>query len=107
MFAYRASDLLVVTSRQEAMSIVALEAGICGKCVLLTDQCGFDEIKNVDAHLEVPATVQGLVIGLKYLLCPTTDIVRIGLDLEQYISDKYLWEVLIHQYIEYYKELIS
>ncbi|OLB60302.1 MAG: glycosyltransferase, partial [Nitrospirae bacterium 13_2_20CM_2_61_4] len=40
--AYRAAELVVVPSRQEAMSIVVLEAGISGKPVLLTDQCGFD-----------------------------------------------------------------
>jgi glycosyltransferase involved in cell wall biosynthesis len=36
--AYHAADLLVVPSRSEAMSIVALEAGATGTPVLLTDQ---------------------------------------------------------------------
>ena len=39
-WAYQAADVLVVPSRQEAMSLVALEAGVVGTPVVLTDQCG-------------------------------------------------------------------
>ena len=46
--AYHAADLLVIPSRQEAMSIVVLEAGISGTPVLLTDQCGFNVIEKID-----------------------------------------------------------
>lgn len=41
--AYLAASILVIPSRQEAMSIVVLEAGSVGTPVLLTDSCGFDD----------------------------------------------------------------
>ena len=44
--AYHASDLLVIPSRQEAMSLVVLEAGITGTPVLITDRCGFESSAN-------------------------------------------------------------
>src|SRR5688572_19351658 len=52
--AYRAADLVVVPSRQEAMSLVALEAGACGIPVLLTDRCGFDEAAEGGGAVAVP-----------------------------------------------------
>ena len=61
---YRFANLLVVPSRQEAMSIVALEAGICGTAVLLTDQCGFADILSVDSRLEVASTAPAIAQGL-------------------------------------------
>ena len=61
---YHSASLLAVPSRKEAMSIVALEAGICGIPVLLTDECGFHAIRSVDSRLEVSATIQGLQEGL-------------------------------------------
>jgi glycosyltransferase involved in cell wall biosynthesis len=104
--AYRLADLMVVPSRQEAMSIVVLEAGICRTVVLVTDQCGFDEIKDINPHLQVPATLNGLVDGLNYLLSPPVNLQEIGLKLETYISGKYLWKSIINQYIKLYENVL-
>jgi glycosyltransferase involved in cell wall biosynthesis len=62
--AYHAADLVVIPSRQEAMSIVVLEAGITGTPVLITDQCGFDEVDRVGGGIVVPASVDGIQQGL-------------------------------------------
>ena len=56
--------LACVPSRSEAMSLVALEAGAAGVPVLLTDQCGFDDVGAVDGGAVVPASVSGLAAGL-------------------------------------------
>jgi len=63
--AYHAADLVVIPSRQEAMSIVVLEAGITGTPVVITDQCGFDEIETVNGGVVVAATVEGIKAGIE------------------------------------------
>ncbi|MEN0108866.1 MAG: glycosyltransferase, partial [Pseudomonas sp.] len=66
--ALAAADLLVVPSRQEAMSLVALEAGLRGTPVMLTDQCGFDEVQEAGGGLVVAARADAIAAGLEQLL---------------------------------------
>lgn len=105
--AYRFAKLLVVPSRQEAMSIVALEAGVCGTPVLLTDQCGFGEIREVDSRLEVPATAEGLADGLVRLLSAPVLLAEIVPAWKKLVESRYAWEALIPVYLELYKEIVK
>lgn len=105
--AYRFAQLLVVPSRQEAMSIVALEAGICGTPALLTDQCGFDEIATVDRRLIVPATVEGLGDGLLNLLGNAEDLEQIGPRIKAFVQSRFSWTTIITQYIDLYRRILG
>ena len=50
---YRESDLHIVPSLREAMSIVALEAGyISNSRVLVTNECGIGDIKEISKYFE-------------------------------------------------------
>lgn len=105
--AYHAASLLVIPSRQEAMSIVAVEAGICGTPVLLTDQCGFDSITESGGGLVVPATVQGLATGLRQLFGRAAELPDMGARLNQYVSRDFLWENIVRRYITLYEQLLA
>ena len=105
--AYHMARLLVVPSRQEAMSIVALEAGICGIPVMLTDQCGFGEIKVVDPRFEVAATVEALAEGVLNLLGQPDSLDAAAFKLKQFVSQKYLWASLVERYLDLYRSLIK
>lgn len=102
---YRGAALLVVPSRQEAMSVVALEAGICGVPVLLTDQCGFPEIRGVDSRLEVPATADGLAAGLSALCVDMAVLPQIGLRMKEFVQARYAWSSIVTQYLALYKSI--
>lgn len=104
---YRFATLLVVPSRQEAMSIVALEAGICGTPVLLTDQCGFSEIREVDMRLEVPATADALADGLMQLLSDPLLLSGIASPWQHWVEGRYAWEALIPIYLELYEKVLK
>lgn len=104
--AYHYAKLLVVPSRQEAMSIVALEAGICGTTVLLTDQCGFSDIRSVDSSLEVPATVNGIAHGLSNLLVDTTRLAEVASTWRDFVKQHYAWSVIVLKYLELYKNIV-
>jgi glycosyltransferase involved in cell wall biosynthesis len=103
--AYRSASLLVVPSRQEAMSIVAIEAGICRTPVLLTDQCGFGSIREVDPRLEVPATVDALANGLTEILFNIDFLTKIAPIWNNYVLQRFTWDVIGPCYVALYKRI--
>ena len=90
--AYHAADLVVIPSRQEAMSIVVLEAGITGTPVLITDQCGFDEVEHIGGGKFVFATIEGLSNGLVELLSVPEKLKTMGRKLKNHASQHYTWD---------------
>lgn len=104
---YRFAKLLVVPSRQEAMSIVALEAGICGTPVLLTDQCGFSEIQEVDPRLEVSATADALADGMVQLFSDPSLLAETASSWQHWVESRYAWETLVPVYLKLYKEVLK
>lgn len=105
--AYQMASLLVIPSRQEAMSIVALEAGVCGVPVLLTDQCGFGEIRSIDARFEVPASVAGIAGGLTALLTRPESLENLSSIWKSFVERKYAWNSLIPDYIKLYQRILA
>ncbi len=105
--AYQSARLLVVPSRQEAMSIVALEAVISGTPVMLTDQCGFDELKSIEAGLVVPASVAGIADGLIHLLTEPDLLDRISPPLQNFVLQRYTWQSIVARYLNLYDNILS
>jgi glycosyltransferase involved in cell wall biosynthesis len=103
---YRFARLLVVPSRQEAMSIVALEAGICGTPVLITDQCGFSQIRTVNSLLEVSANVDAIATRLVQLLEDPAALAKTGLLLQSFVSTRYEWGALVPTYLQLYENVL-
>lgn len=105
--AYHAAQLLVIPSRQEAMSIVVLEAGISGTPVLLTDQCGFDEVSVVGGGKVTPPTVEGVQVGLADMLTDNKSLAEKGGKLRDFVQQNYTWAVVIRKYLDLYGKLLS
>jgi glycosyltransferase involved in cell wall biosynthesis len=104
--AYHAADLLVIPSRKEAMSIVVLEAGIAGTPVLITSQCGLNEIETISGGKVVEASIDGLQEGLVEMLTGTKTLKAIGANLNKFVRDRYLWDVIINKYIMLYNQIL-
>jgi glycosyltransferase involved in cell wall biosynthesis len=96
--AYCGAKLLVIPSRREAMSIVALEAGACGTPVLLTTECGFDEVKEVGCEVVTPS-VDELHKGVQRML-KSKKLDYIGDELRQKIAAKYTWKNTASMYLK-------
>ncbi len=105
--AYYASELLVIPSRQEAMSIVVLEAGITGTPVLLTDRCGFNVVEDINGGRVVPATVEGLQNGLLSMLAERGNLKAMGTNLEKYVVSRFMWESIVGQHINLYRKILD
>lgn len=92
--AYRSACLLVVPSRLEAMSIVAVEAGVCGTPVLMTDQCGLDDLREIDPGLVVPPSADGLAGGLTYALDDPDRLAEFGRRWRALVRERFMWRDL-------------
>jgi glycosyltransferase involved in cell wall biosynthesis len=103
--AYHAACLLAIPSRREAMSIVVLEAGICGTPVLITDRCGFDEIAGSGGGMVVAATVTGLARGLERMLETRPQLRIMGASLRQFTLEHYVWATIVQRYIQLFARL--
>jgi len=104
---YRAAKLLVIPSRQEAMSIVVLEAGISGTPVLLTDQCGFNDIGFVDGGLIVSASVDSIQKGLLDILGDDVKLRKMGENLKSYVQNNFTWKIAVGKYLLLYNAILK
>lgn len=105
--AYCAADLLVIPSRQEAMSIVLLEAGVTGTPVMLTDRCGVSELAGVGGGLVVPASIEGLERGLIEILRDVQKLKSMGAKLQKYTFENFSWDVIVGKYLRLYHQILS
>jgi glycosyltransferase involved in cell wall biosynthesis len=105
--AYHAAKFLAIPSRHEAMSIVVLEAGVSGVPVLLTDQCGFNQIADVGGGWVVPASVEGISGGLIGILSDSNQVVAAATNLEKYVADNFSWAVIVQEYWKLYSTLLK
>lgn len=104
--ALHAASLMVIPSRQEAMSIVVLEAGIVGLPVLLTDQCGLNDLSKIDAGIIVPANVEGIYNALLSNLADVAKLKRLGANLKSHVYENYLWSEIVKKIEQLYISLL-
>ena len=105
--AYHAADLLVIPSRQEAMSIVVLEAGITGTPVVMTDCCGFRDIEKIEGGVIVPASAEGIAAGLLNMVQDPAKIKGMGRNLRNYVEKNFIWDVIVHKYLDLYSQILK
>ncbi len=102
--AYKDALLVAVPSRDEAMSLVALEAGAHAKPVLITDRCGLDEVERVGGGRVAPATVQGLTDALAQLLSERERLGEAGARMRAYVEMHYSWREVVRQLLQFLGE---
>jgi len=102
---YKNAAFLVIPSRSEVMSMVALEAAAQGTPVLLTDRCGFNEVEEVGGGLVVSADVESLAAGLTKMLGETRNGVPMGERLRAFVLDKYAWPRIASQLKQHLADL--
>lgn len=103
--AYHAAELLVIPSRQEAMSIVVLEGGACATPVLFTDRCGLQELSDLGAGISVPATEAGLESGLRSALGDRERSRAMGRLLRSLVLERYCWDVVAARFAALLREV--
>lgn len=104
---YHRALFLAIPSRSEAMSLVALEAGVTGTPVLLTDRCGFDSVAQVGGGLVVAASVEGLASGLRRMLQARDSLPSWGENLRRHVQDDYGWPSVVVGLVSHLRTITS
>jgi glycosyltransferase involved in cell wall biosynthesis len=106
--AYRSSELLAVPSRQEAMSLVVLEAGLAARPVLITDACGVPDVGEVDGGAVVAPTVDGIADGLWRMLSASPEESRArGERWRQRVVERFGWDAVAPRYIHLFEQVLA
>ncbi len=105
--AYQAAEVLVIPSRLEAMSIVALEAGICGTPVVLTDQCGFGQLSDAGGGWVVSATATGLAEGIAQVFNNPRSRQLAAVAIKRYVAELYTWDAVVLVYKNMYQKILD
>lgn len=105
--AYHKASLLTVPSRSEAMSIVAVEAGACGTPVLMTNQCGLEDLREVDARLIVEPTATALATGLRTALQDLDRLELWGKKWQHLVMKRFLWHDLADKFLGYLDAIVK
>jgi glycosyltransferase involved in cell wall biosynthesis len=88
------------------MSIVVLEAGITGTPVLITDQCGFDDVAAVAGGMVVAASIEGLEKGLLSMTCDPKKLEIMGQNLGEFTRKNFLWDHIVNRYLELFSRIM-
>jgi len=88
------ADLMVIPSRQEAMSIVVLEAGLANTPVVLTDQCGLNELHDLHSATIVQVSAPAIANGIHTSLSKRNASLKAAKNLKEYIEENLLWETI-------------
>jgi glycosyltransferase involved in cell wall biosynthesis len=105
--ALKEADLMVIPSRQEAMSIVVLESGVVGTPVLITDSCGFNQIEDLGCGYVVNTDKLGLEDGLCRALKNKHQLKLMGEKLKKFVKQNYAWSYIIDDFISLFKQCIT
>jgi len=96
--------LLAIPSRQEAMSLVALEAAVHGKPVLLTDHCGFGEVEQAGGGRVAAVDAAALGDALAGMLADPAELQRMGSRLETFVKSRYAWDRAAARHVALFRE---
>ena len=102
-----ASNLVAVPSRSEAMSLVALEAGACATPVLMTTECGFDDLPDSGGGELVGANAIEIAAGLDRMLSQPERLAAQGEHLREYIFGHYVWKSAVSRYESLFASILS
>ncbi len=103
--ALQSCELLVIPSRQEAMSLVALEAAVYGKPVLLTDRCGFNEVAQAGGGRVAAVDASSIESALVDMAADPGELALMGARLEAFVRSHYTWDQAVAKHVALFHQL--
>jgi glycosyltransferase involved in cell wall biosynthesis len=102
---YKGAKLIVVPSRSEAMSIVAVEAGIFSKPLIITENCGFDDISRYGAGVVVRPNAIEISAAICNLVDDSSLSKQLATNLNVLVIQSYTIENIARKYREIFRKL--
>ena len=106
---YQQADVFVSMSRGESWGQMYLEAMACGLPIITTENTGSLEIiENGETGFLVPKeSVESLVEKILFLVNNPTKKIEIAKKARQIIEEKYDWNKISEQYLDYYNQVLA
>ena len=89
--AYSDADIFVVPSRQENMSIVAVESCASGTPVVITDACDFNEIGEFGAGRVVAINPEAIIQAVIEMLSNPIGLKKMGSSAKTMVDELFTW----------------
>lgn len=105
--AYHAAELLIIPSRQEAMSMVVIEGGAAGTPVVATDCCGLSELEEIGAGIITAPNVDDIARGIVAALADPAKRQAMADTLHAHTLAKFSWEVISSQLVEMFRGVVE
>ena len=105
-WAYHAAELIVLPSRYDTMTIIALEAAVCGCPVLITDQCDFAAIGD-NGGLVVSCDAGALADGMRVVLGDCIVRREMGSVAQEFVLKTYQWDKISDDFIRLFVKAID
>jgi glycosyltransferase involved in cell wall biosynthesis len=103
--AIAASDVVVVPSRREAMSIVVLEAAALGRPAIVTDACGIPDVATSGGGWVVPPSEDDLAAAIRAATADRAALRTKGAVWKRYASERYSWAHVARLYRDLFEHV--
>lgn len=106
---YKVSDVVVLPSLMEAVSLGALEAMSCGKIMIGTTVGGFPQIitNNMNGILVEPKNVKELVKVLQNISNDLDKYSNLGEEARKFVEKQYSWKKISEETLEIYNNNLN
>lgn len=94
-------------SRQEGFSVAILEAMACGVPVVISVQCHFPEVDEVNAGRVVPLESGAIAAAIQHLLMDPHDAKKRGQAGRKLVEDRFVWSRIAERSVDLYSRLIA
>ncbi len=91
--AYHSAKLVVIPSRFDSMTIVALEAAASSAAILITKECDFSELALASSGIEVNANEVEVEEGIRLALSSKVDLKKLGNNAKNFVLNNYDWNI--------------
>jgi glycosyltransferase involved in cell wall biosynthesis len=103
--AYKSSSLVVIPSRFDTMSIIALESGASGTETLISNQANFPKTKSYNGYHFFKNDEKHLAKKIIYILNKKNFFNKPNKKIKNYVKKKYSWNIIGNQFLVKFKEL--
>lgn len=101
------ADIFILPSYSEGFSMAILEAMICKLPVIITHQCNFSEVAEVEAGIVIESDTKSLAQALSRLLNAPHLCKEMGENGRKLVLKNFTWDKIADKMIKVYEEILN